>query len=102
MDQRRWMIFGLVFVGTVSGAMAGDLPIAVSPGSTERIEPIGVACPTFSWSGAKGASGYELVVYELGSQRTTSREVLTRQFRGAATSWTPPLDRCLARGRTYA
>ena len=94
--------FSTSLVGLVACVAAGTAlartPVGVSPeGATREV------CPTFSWSLVEGASGYELVVYEL----TESGEVGTDPLIATALpegvqSWTPPAGRCLAPGGQYA
>ncbi len=82
-------------------AWASQVPVVVSPGS-----PTGAViesrCPTFSWDPVDRATGHELVVYEVGEDEQDARPVLKQEVPGSASSWTPPLDSCLARGGQYA
>lgn len=92
-----------VIIAVVSAVAAASSPAprAVSPG-TEHGVRIGDRCPTFSWSALEGASSYELVVYELDDLGVVPTPVLTERIPGAALSFTPPLERCLARAARYA
>ncbi len=89
-------------VGTARALPQQGRPEAVSPGGGAPLARIGAACPTFSWTAAPGAERYELVVYAVGEGGAESMEVLRRGLPGGATSWTPSLDSCLARGGRYA
>jgi len=59
------------------------------------------ACPSFSWSAVAGAEAYLLALFETEADGAVE-EVFTQRIEGAALSWTPPRDRCLAPGREYA
>jgi hypothetical protein len=74
---------------------------AISPG-TEQGAVIGDKCPVFSWAALKGASSYDLVVYEIGELVVGARPTLATRIPGGALSFTPPLDRCFERGAPYA
>ena len=89
-------------------AVAGDRPLAVSPGSGAG-SVISGACPTFSWGSVAGADGYDVVAYRVpagpsGSDASPEalRELWRVRLPGAATTWTPPLGRCFAYGGSYA
>lgn len=90
-------------------ALAAELsdrsrPIAVSPGEERGAGAIESRCPTFSWGSQTGAAGYELVVYEVAAdtESDTAAPALRHVVAGSASTWTPPLDRCLERGGVYA
>jgi hypothetical protein len=91
----------IALASAVAAGASGPAPRAVSPGS-ERGASIGDRCPTFSWSALEGASSYELVVYRLDDLGVEAIPVLAERIAGAASSFTPPLDRCLARATPYA
>lgn len=93
-------------IGTASStpaqaAQPDARPVAVSPGSGTG-SLIGDACPTFSWGAVSGAKSYELVVYRVEDSSQEARSVLERSLPGSATTWTPSLESCLARGARYA
>lgn len=92
-----------VIAGFVFQAVAAfSAPLeAVSPGSPTGAS-IGDGCPTFSWGLVKGASSYELVVYSVEEGQEELPAVLEQRISGAASSWTPSLDRCIERGGRYA
>ncbi len=73
----------------------------VSPGGLTESVGAPNACPTFSWSAVAGAAGFELAVLDL-SASGESRVVLAPRIAGAALSWTPDAEKCLAPGRFYA
>ena len=52
---------GLTWTGAAEAATPDPLPI--SPGGAEEFLSTHTACPTFSWTSAEGATGYEVVVY---------------------------------------
>ena len=96
--------FRVGFVAFLTGAIcwAGTgAPVTVSPG-TSAGSLIGATCPTFSWGTVGEAKSYELVVYRIGDQEEEQEPVLAEAIAGSALAWTPPLDRCLERGRRYA
>jgi len=82
--------------------LAAEAPVAVSPGNAAKLAVIGDACPTLSWTASSTATSYELVIYAVGESEGESTELLSRRLPGGATSWTPALDSCLARGGRYA
>lgn len=90
--------FVLVLWATTVGA---EGPIAVSPGTADRVTQVESRCPTFSWGGVEGARSYELVVYRVGEENEQTDPVLARSFAGSVDSWTPSLDLCLERGGEY-
>ncbi len=75
--------------------------VAVSPGETSRSVEAASACPTFSWSAAAGATGYELAVLRLDRQEEPET-VWIRTVAGSATSWSPSRSDCLEAGGRYA
>ncbi len=94
---------------------AGSLaPVGISPGASAgeegRFAEIGTVCPTFSWTSAGGRGPIQLAVFELTADATTGAERVTAKtgpildvsLPGGAAAWTPPLERCLERGRSYA
>ena len=94
-----WMV--LSGCALAAAAVTG-VPAAVSPGDGERVTPIGDVCPTFSWGAVAGATGYELVVYEVVDDGAAAAPALRQEIPGSALSWTPALDRCLGRGGRFA
>lgn len=83
---------------------AADRPVAVSPGSGERIVEVSGTCPTFSWTAIPSAQRQELVVYaiEEGAGIVDGAGPLLRtRLPGAASSWTPSLRQCLRSGQAY-
>jgi hypothetical protein len=97
--------FGLLVVGLLlvcnAAVLAGELPVAVSPGSAAGGVVEG-RCPTFSWDPVEVAAAHELVIYRVGEKGQAAEPVLEREIAGSASSWTPPLESCLERGRRYA
>lgn len=89
---------------------AAQAPTPVSPGDGEASEAIQSRCPTFSWTGAEGAHGYEIALYRVeetpagdGATEETGPELLERiELPAGSTSWTPSLGRCLERAGKYA
>jgi len=106
----RIALFALLIAGAGLPAAAAA-PEGVSPGSTSRVAPVEVRCPTFNWGAVPGTSYYELVTYTLPPPDEYAAEeelilgeeveVLFTTVPGSATGWTPPADRCLARGGRY-
>lgn len=93
----------LVFSLAVSAAAAAPSPVPVSPGSAEKLSPVGDGCPTFSWTAGAEALGYEIVVLasEPDPGGSVGEPALRERLPAGATSWTPAADRCLDPG-TYA
>ena len=110
----RQLICGIGALGWATMAPAWaetELAKPISPGSADGITAVASACPTFSWTAAEGARGYELVVYEapeagdarsVGAQPKRTEPVLRQRIAGAGLSWTPPADGCLALAGAYA
>ncbi len=84
-----------------SAASAGDAA-AVSPGAAARATTTATTCPTFSWSLASGAVGYELIVYRAEGAGPDEPAIVEKQLPGATSSWTPPLETCLPPGGSFA
>lgn len=81
-------------------ADAGDVPVVVSPAAPAEPadEPaIAPLCPTLSWSGVAGATGYAVQILEATQGRS---EVVAEAELGDARSWTP--SRCLDPRGDYA
>lgn len=93
------LVLSLGGVGTALAApTAARAPVGVSPGAAATFD-LAVSCPTFSWTPAAQADGYEIVVYAAGGD---GREpALQARLPAGATSWTPAANRCLASGRRY-
>ena len=84
----------LLGLAAATASIAAEGPRTVSPGGLERSTDAASPCPTFNWSGAAGATGYELVVVAL-AQGTEPRIVLRESIDGSALGWTPDRSRCL-------
>ncbi len=77
--------------------------VGVSPGSARAFTPVAEACPTFNWTQADEARGYELRVFRVEDlEREDALPELAVELPAGATGWTPPGDRCLAAGGKYA
>ncbi|MDX1501352.1 MAG: hypothetical protein R3325_03240 [Thermoanaerobaculia bacterium] len=100
--RRRALAAALLLLGPASAALAGEAPVAATPGEASELARIGDACPTFSWGAIEGASGYELIVYRLGEDSNEPRPVVRRALAGRLQSWTPALRECLEPGERYA
>jgi len=100
-DSLRRFAPGILTLALVlaAPALAGVQP--VSPGAADRLVEAASACPAFSWSGVDGAAAYELALLDV-SDAESPALVFTERIDGSAYAWTPPRDRCLAPGRTYA
>ena len=82
-----------------------DRAASVSPGEETSASTVEARCPTFSWGSHPGATAYELVVYEVPGDSESddaTEPALRHVVVGSASAWTPPLERCLERGGTYA
>lgn len=102
MSRSRVVTF-LLLLSVASAGMAGDAPIAVSPGHPSRLVALEGRCPTFSWGEVRGVKAYELAVFRIEMGETGDiRRVIRELVDGGALSWTPSADRCLERGRAYA
>lgn len=102
MPRQRAFLIGLCGLFVAAAVVAGSEPVAVSPGHPSRLVLIGDVCPTFSWGEVEEAKSHELVVYRVGEEGEVAQAVFHQRVTGAATSWTPSLDRCLERGGRYA
>lgn len=84
-------------------------PVAVSPGGAAGAV-IQTRCPTFSWSAAEAAEGYELVLYRVEDDAAGAAEeageadvpVARIRLPAGSTTWTPSLEGCLDPGGSYA
>jgi hypothetical protein len=109
--MRRKTLSIFVFLAlTISVLSASEkAPVAVSPASDLGVAAVGESCPTFSWTAVEGAVGFRLEVFGTVSDMGLSYEemasvsypVLTKEIRGAATSWTPSSDQKLDNGGVY-
>ena len=104
MSETRFLAVAVLLLGVAGVALAGEAPMAVSPGDASKLALIDDRCPTFSWGVVKAARSYELVAYRVGAGGGAEavEPVLTQAFHGAVSNWTPSLDSCLARGGKYA
>lgn len=92
-----------LLLGAPVAAAPNPATVAVSPGGAGTVELAGSACPTFSWSAAAGATGYELVAYALDPGGETGAEPALRvALPAGVTSWSPSGSQCLAPGRSFA
>lgn len=104
---RARTIWGTVLTAVLANGalLAGEVPVAVSPGSAgneTRPRPrIASPCPTFSWGAAESAKGYEIEVYRV-NPSGDRQLALRRLFPTALESWTPSLTDCFERGTGYA
>jgi hypothetical protein len=101
MAARRTLVVAVALGLWPMVAWAGGVPETVSPGMIGGLARIGGACPTFSWGTVGDSQEYELVVYALGSDADEWSPALMVRIPGAASSWTPSLEDCLAPGRRY-
>ena len=108
--QTRTLTILLLSIAAAGAVWAVDAPLGVSPGSLDRVATMRDGCTTYSWQEVEGASGYELVAYELAEDAAVDtgldpeqvREVLFVRLPGGVTSWTPEVSDCLAPGGRYA
>ena len=104
---RGFTLAVVLCLATAVAAGAIDRPVAVSPGGLDAVEPAPSHCPTFSWGGVVRADSYEIVVYGLPATGGAAESVAGRRparavtVPGAASSWTPAADRCLAGGVSF-
>lgn len=101
------VVLSLLLGFSMTTTVLASGPIAVSPGGASGFVGAGSACPTFSWSAAAGASGYELVVYatlEAAVDRPNLEgdPALRTEVPAGALSWTPSSESCLQLGSSYA
>ncbi len=107
----RGLILGITLcmaMGSMAGAV--EAPLAASPAAeagTSGVVTVESRCPTFHWGGVAGAVAYRLAIYRLdGSlERAGAKppvELYRIAFPGLVQSWTPPLERCLEAGASYA
>ena len=87
----------LLLAGAPAAAPAvAEPPQPVSPGSLTELAPAGSRCPTFTWTTAPEAVGYQLAVYlaEDGEAAAgpAGGPVLHERLPAGAGSWTPPAD----------
>jgi hypothetical protein len=80
-------------------------PELVSPVAPRGETRVGSACPTFSWTPVQGATGYEIVVYEVPAggtpRKPEDRPLLRRALPQGALAWMPTLDECLPGAGRY-
>jgi hypothetical protein len=74
-------------------------PRPMAPVAGDGVARVADRCPSFHWSAVEGASGYELVLYEVDQPVPVEAD---RVVLPPGTSWTPTVDRCLVPGRHYA
>lgn len=99
----RIALLAALFAAVSAPGRAEHRPRPVSPGDPRDAVAHEGRCPTFSWAGADGARGYELAVLRLSEGPGEEPALVARVFvPGDARAWTPPLDRCLERGGSYA
>jgi hypothetical protein len=102
MRSRRRILTILYLILGTGAPLTAKAPEAISPGSDQQLTAIAVTCPTFSWTAAEGNDAVDLVVYALDEERQPTLARIRQRLPGSAASWTPGLDSCLERGRTYA
>ena len=61
MSSRHLWLFVVAGLVTASSSLAGQSPVAVSPGDASKLALVEGRCPTFSWDAVDGARSYELV-----------------------------------------
>lgn len=86
----------------VSGGCVLASPALAAP--PEPVSPAGAVeqrCPTFSWSAVPGASGYELLVYDVSTGAEAEEPTLSARLPAGAVAWTPG-GSCLTAGGRYA
>ncbi len=103
---------GVLLIVLIASTGAAAVLQGVSPGATGRLSVVEMTCPTFSWQQADGEGSYELRVYALpdgfdpetsaGVDFEAADPVLHAWMPEGASSWTPPMDRALTRGGSYA
>ncbi len=103
MIARSFSSLGAVVLVVAAVAAEPQAPVTVSPGSAAEVVQVSDRCPTFSWGFSPQVSSYHLAVYRVDETAPEQvRVVLSQELPGSASSWTPPLHRCLAAGATYA
>lgn len=111
--SKRKSVWSIAIVG-LAGWLGAEVawcaaPATVSPGRTDEWTVVEGRCPSFSWTLLPEASAVELAVFALSpnadpslSHLAEAELVLFERLPGAASSWTPSLDRCLQPGERYA
>lgn len=89
------------FLPSMAFAAEPGRPQGVSPGSPSASQALATSCPTFSWSGIAAARGYQLAVYEVGSDAEL-RSLLEVEVSGDARAWSPAAAQCPDSGKRYA
>lgn len=103
MKSRALLILAFLAVAPSLLNSAGlQLPVAVSPGTSNGLQEVASRCTNFSWAGVEGAQGYILAVYEVAETGRLRRSVIHLPLPSGAYSWTIPAGSCLDRGKTYA
>lgn len=85
----------------VASAVHAQAPAGVSPGATLDVVELGTSCPTYSWTQAPGATGYELVIYRVTASSELRPEVRVELPEGSS-SWTPSASQCPESNTSYA
>lgn len=96
-------------LGFYSLQLSAEEAVAVSPGESDRSSTIANVCPTFSWSGTRGAERYELAVFQqIGDENRTYKAlasgdgpVIFKTLPAPALSWTPSSEMCFDQGVSY-
>ena len=106
--DRVGISLALLVAVALRAAAGPSVPELVSPGAGRGIAVAEARCPTFSWAGVPGATGYELAVFRLSTDRVGDQpagepELVTRvALPRDAQTWTSPVGQCLERGERYA
>jgi hypothetical protein len=115
--MHNWRVGLVVFTGLTLclpavQSVTAATPRVVSPGDTDRFTTVEATCPTFSWQQMAHGELFELRVYALpdefdletgvGADLAGAHLVIQEWLPAGVTSWTPPVERALARGGRYA
>jgi hypothetical protein len=93
----------VVIVGSFAVWIAATPLLASPPAPLSPQGVVELRCPTFSWSQATHALGYELVVFAVSEDGEVAEiPVVSTRLPAGASSWTPPGAGCLEAGGRYA
>lgn len=95
--------FGAI-LWVLSGPVAAQGPVPVSPGGSSGMAVVSGSCPTFLWTEVESADSVDLVIYRLPREEAPDAPERVRSVTLPATAqgWVPSLEHCLEPGARYA